>query len=66
VSVEMIMAIQRWEDEGGRSGDPIICANSIDKAGHQGDRGCPQHRASELSRMMMADESFPHERNATK
>ncbi|MDB5338320.1 MAG: hypothetical protein JWN70_3939, partial [Planctomycetaceae bacterium] len=34
MSVEMIMAIQRWEDEGGRSGDPIICANSIDKAGH--------------------------------
>jgi hypothetical protein len=55
VSVEMIMAIQRWEDEGGRSGDPIICANSINKAGHQDDLESPQHPPSELSRRM-ADE----------
>jgi hypothetical protein len=47
VSLEMSIAIQRWEDEGGRSGSPVVLANSIDKAGHREDFTSPQDQQSD-------------------
>jgi hypothetical protein len=47
MSLEMLIAIQRWEDEGGRSGSPVLLANSIDKAGHRKDFTSPQDQPSE-------------------
>jgi len=47
VSLEMSIAIQRWEDEGGRTGSPLLLANSIDNAGHRDDFTTPQDEPSE-------------------